>query len=280
MDLKINLKFKEAIPPLSADEYQNLRESLLREGCRDAIIVWNGVIVDGYNRYEICKELDISFNSSEMNFESDAAVIEWILLNQLSRRNLTDVERGRVALKLKEGFAAKAKENQGARTDLLAGLPKSEPSNTRKNLARLAGLGERTLAKIEKVDNEAPEIIRNAMGGLLSVNKAAQITDILKQLPEEDRKTEAKRLILKASSERMAQINYEEKISKTLCDIIGTATINYEYLTEECARIYLKKSPSTVLQIADDIDYEVGLLSKLKDIFLSINCLAGTEMAE
>lgn len=280
MELQISPKFKEAIPPLNTEEYQNLRESLRREGCRDAVLIWNGVIVDGHNRYEICKELGIPFNASETNFDSEDDALLWIMRNQLSRRNLTDVERGRIALKLKESFAAKAKQNQGMRTDLLAELPRSEPSNTRKNLARLAGLGERTLAKIEKVDREAPEIIRNAMGGAIFVNMAAQFTDILNGLPEEERETEAERLMDKAHKENWERICYEEKIAKKLCDVIGAATINYEYITEECARIYLKRSPSSVLQIASNIDYEVGLLLKFKDIILSINSLEGTEMAE
>jgi len=50
-ELKINQKFKDAIPPLSDEEYANLRESIQAEGCRDAIIIWDSNIVDGHNRY-------------------------------------------------------------------------------------------------------------------------------------------------------------------------------------------------------------------------------------
>jgi hypothetical protein len=111
MELRINNKFKDLIPPLDFEEYENLRESLKNEGCRDSIIVWNGVIVDGHNRYELCKELRIPFNAFEKSFESEDDVLLWIMKNQLSRRNLCDVERGRLALKMKDIIAARAREN-------------------------------------------------------------------------------------------------------------------------------------------------------------------------
>jgi hypothetical protein len=50
-ELKINLRFQTAIAPLSEEEYENLRESVITEGCRDSLIVWNGYIVDGHNRF-------------------------------------------------------------------------------------------------------------------------------------------------------------------------------------------------------------------------------------
>ena len=53
-ELRIDEEFRTIIPPLSAAEYSNLEQSLRLEGCRDAITVWDGVIVDGHNRYEIC----------------------------------------------------------------------------------------------------------------------------------------------------------------------------------------------------------------------------------
>lgn len=55
MNLKINKEFEELIPPLTIEEEENLENSLKNEGCRDALVVWNGTIVDGHHRYKICK---------------------------------------------------------------------------------------------------------------------------------------------------------------------------------------------------------------------------------
>ena len=87
--LKIDEEFRTIIPPLTAEEYGNLERSLRMEGCRDAIRVWNGVIVDGHNRYEICRRWNIPYNVIQISFTSREAAISWICLNQLSRRNLT-----------------------------------------------------------------------------------------------------------------------------------------------------------------------------------------------
>ena len=67
-DLATDDEFSALIRPLTNDEYHTLEESLLREGCREAIIIWNGIIVDGHNRYKICKRWDLPFRTAEKQF--------------------------------------------------------------------------------------------------------------------------------------------------------------------------------------------------------------------
>ena len=59
--LVIDDEFKHLIRPLKRKEFLQLEENLLRDGCRDPIVVWNDVIVDGHNRYEICTRHGIPF---------------------------------------------------------------------------------------------------------------------------------------------------------------------------------------------------------------------------
>jgi replicative DNA helicase len=93
------------------------------------------------------------------------------------------------------------------------------------------------------------------------------VFDFLQQVPETMREAEAERLLAEFK-EREEQINREEKISKILCNIISAATIDYEYLTDECVEIYLKRSLSSVQKLIADIDYEISLLKKLEGLFL------------
>lgn len=58
--LRIDKGFKELIRPLFKNEYLQLEANLIADGCREPIAVWNGVIVDGHNRYKICSEHSIS----------------------------------------------------------------------------------------------------------------------------------------------------------------------------------------------------------------------------
>ena len=91
--LKIKKEFKNLIRPLNRQEYSQLEENILNDGCREAIITWNGYIVDGHNRYEICTAHDIPYKVLEMEFECEEAAVAWICANQLGRRNISEETR-------------------------------------------------------------------------------------------------------------------------------------------------------------------------------------------
>lgn len=91
--LRIEKEFKNLIRPLKREEYIQLEDNILNEGCRDPIVVWHYTIIDGHNRYEICKRHQIPFHILEMEFECKEAAIAWICANQLGRRSITDETR-------------------------------------------------------------------------------------------------------------------------------------------------------------------------------------------
>lgn len=91
--LKIDPEFKALIPKLRKNEYLQLESNIMMDGCREAIITWNGIIVDGHNRYEICHRHNIPFHIKEMEFDCREAVISWICANQLGRRNISEETR-------------------------------------------------------------------------------------------------------------------------------------------------------------------------------------------
>lgn len=93
MKLIIDPEFKALIPKLKKAELLQLECNLLSDGCREPIITWNGIIVDGHNRYEICHRHSIPFRIKEMEFDCREAVMAWICCNQLGRRNISDETR-------------------------------------------------------------------------------------------------------------------------------------------------------------------------------------------
>lgn len=48
--LQIDPEFKRLSVPLSQEEERRLENSLIREGCKEPITVWNGCILDGHKR--------------------------------------------------------------------------------------------------------------------------------------------------------------------------------------------------------------------------------------
>ena len=109
---KIDAEFSTLIPPLNADEYSRLEQSIIAEGCRDAIVLWNNIIIDGHNRYRICKKHNLPYKTITRDFASRQDVIIWMLQNQLSRRNLTDFQRIEIVRKSENLVKAQAKERQ------------------------------------------------------------------------------------------------------------------------------------------------------------------------
>lgn len=92
-ELKIDDGFKNLIPPLSINEYKQLEQNIIKEGCREPISIWNGYIIDGHNRYEICIKWDIPFQIREVDFHSREEAVSWICSNQLGRRNISQETR-------------------------------------------------------------------------------------------------------------------------------------------------------------------------------------------
>ena len=108
----IDNEFQGLIPTLTDDEFKGLEDSILSEGCRDALVVWGDTLVDGHNRYKICKKHNLPFKTIQKEFSSRDEVLLWILNNQLSRRNLNDFQRIELVRKFEEAVKVQAKERQ------------------------------------------------------------------------------------------------------------------------------------------------------------------------
>ena len=190
--MKIDVEFQSLIPPLTYEEKKMLEESILSEGCRDAIVVWNDTIIDGHNRYEICTKHGIPFETVSREFEDRNDVIEWIIKNQFGRRNLPMHERARLALRLKPVIAEKAKENErkGAEMTNKTGCQNSanpiQKVDTKLEIAKAAGVSHDTIAKVEKIEETAPApVVQASRKGDISVNAAYQVTKMMQEEQEE-----------------------------------------------------------------------------------------------
>ncbi len=88
--LSIDPEFKALLAPLSAKEYEQLEENIIREGCLEPLTIWQNIIIDGHNRYSICRKHNINFRTRNVHFNERDEVIAWICANQLGRRNLSE----------------------------------------------------------------------------------------------------------------------------------------------------------------------------------------------
>jgi len=173
MSIVIDKEFESLIPPLTAEEFAQLEENCVKEGIRDALITWNGILVDGHNRFKIAAKHGLLWNEKRMEFADRNEAIRWIILNQFGRRNLSAYDRSVLALKLKPVIAEKAKEKQGTRTDI---CQKSDKSiDTKKELAKVAGVSHDTIHKVEAIQNSGnQQLIDDVREGRESINSGYQ----------------------------------------------------------------------------------------------------------
>lgn len=89
-DLKTDADFRNLIHPVTRQEYLQLEADMKDKGCQTPIITWDGYIVDGHNRYEICRKNNIPFCTIELRFGCKEEVMVWICTSQLERIDLPD----------------------------------------------------------------------------------------------------------------------------------------------------------------------------------------------
>lgn len=96
-NLIIDPEFQGKIPPLMEDEYKQLEENILSAGeVYTPIVTWNGIIVDGHNRWKVIQahpEANIQYRTKAIPFKDKWDAFDWMYRNQLGRRNLTDEQR-------------------------------------------------------------------------------------------------------------------------------------------------------------------------------------------
>nr|GEU28200.1 hypothetical protein [Tanacetum cinerariifolium] len=190
MQIKINGELRAYIEPLTEAEYSALERSVLAEGCRDALVLWQDTLVDGHNRYQICQEHGIPFKAVENTSFRDLDDVKlWMIDNNLGRRSISDYQRGVLALRKKEIVRARALElaAEAAAEDAAIAPPDGEakpkpaamPLTSREDIARAARLSSATISQIEKIQKTAtPELVEAVRSGTISINAAATVASL------------------------------------------------------------------------------------------------------
>jgi len=214
MELKIDEGLKAYIDPLTPDEHESLERSILSEGCRDSLVVWGDLLIDGHNRYGICQKHGLPFNTVQATqFKNMDDVHLWMIDQHLGRRSVSDFQRGVLALRKREIIAERRAAAAAAVNAAKAAQPASEEApwegetdpvvaqalasvakvpdealDTREALARAARLSAGQVKMIETIQEKAaPEVVAAVKAGELSLNAAA----VVATLPEEEQQAVA-----------------------------------------------------------------------------------------
>ena len=197
MNITVNEALKAYIDPLTPDEHAALERSILAEGCRDALVLWGDVLVDGHNRYGICQKHGLPFQTVQnTRFQSMEDVHLWMIDQHLGRRSVSDFQRGVLALRKREilaerraqTIAATAFQDEAATSEANDATPEPNPLKSRTDIAKAARLSSSQIVQIEKIQKQAaPELVAAVKSGVISINAAAAVAS----LPAEEQKSAA-----------------------------------------------------------------------------------------
>ena len=151
------------------------------------------MLIDGHDRYRICEAHGVPYQVVQKDFADRNSVLLWIINNQVSRRKLPTHEMVRLALRKEPIYAELAKANQGTHTDLFLKSEKSKfvtPIDSYKEIAKAAGVGHDTVAKVRKIEAVAsPEVKKQLRNQKISINQAYQ------QIRQDEKKQEVQQRI-------------------------------------------------------------------------------------
>ncbi|WP_372393571.1 plasmid replication/partition related protein [Xanthomonas sp. NCPPB 3582] len=212
MNIVVKEELKAYIDPLTPDEHEALERSLLAEGCRDALVLWGEVLVDGHNRYGICQKHGLPFQTVQNpRFTSMQDVHLWMIEQHLGRRSVSDFQRGVLALRKREILAARQRsqreadaaaeapvvadthaqtdgddsamrDNPAAQAAEDTDSPPWDDTSTpvsRAELAREARLSSNQVVMIERIHKQAaPEVVQAVKAGEISISAAAAVATL------------------------------------------------------------------------------------------------------
>ncbi len=228
MALKIKSSFRDLCPKLSEDELAQLEENILTDGMViNPIVVYDGFIVDGHNRYEIAQKHNIPYEVTRLTFDTDAEAMAWIYHHQKGRRNWTKKQaayaRGKIYAEEKQTHGGERKSGSSYQSDNLKSTTKTEttktgtkttstaksPSKTAERIAKEEGVGQATVLRnatfAEDVDKLAAPIKQSVLNESLKATNA-----------------EVKTLAQKPKTEQQKIVKAAKDSGKSIKEILGT----------------------------------------------------------
>lgn len=170
--LNIDNELRDLIPALTTDEYEQLEQNILEEGIRDSLIIWGNTIVDGHNRYNIALEHALPFEVDNRDFESKDDVINWMIDNQLGRRNLTPQQQSYLRGKRYSQEKKSVNEFKGNQHSRSGGDHNEHQQKTAEKIAKQYGVSAPTIRRdehfskgVDNISRYQPELKNEILSG-------------------------------------------------------------------------------------------------------------------
>lgn len=206
-------------PMMSEDEHKQLVESIKNKGQQDLIVIYEGKILDGRNRYKACREIGIA---PKLKGYIGSDPLGYVTTKNLHRRHLTDSQRAEIALKIAERLTDEENKKNAAEkpepkpSETKKTKPNASPANIKKAAAKMS-ISPQTVDKIKKIKEKAPEKIDEIKSGKKTINKVFE---------------EIKKAEVKEKPETTNQLTADEMLARETA--INAAKNALEFFNNDC----------------------------------------------
>ena len=287
-------ELRDLIPPLQAEESNQLEKNILAEGCREALLIWQTtadvldssstqtsavyILVDGHNRYGICIKHKLNFKIHLISFNSLKEVRDYMIDNQLGRRNLIPEqasylrglryntekqEKGKYTREEHKGqnVPYEIMDSEGA--NLIENMEEthkgqnvpyeliSKKESTSARLSKQYNVSEKTIKRdaefAEGLNLLAPELKKDILSGRIKAKKSdiQQLTQVEKPESPIDSLNKISALI-------------SVKASKSENKNVHDGTVTFTYKNEDSRENLLKKVKKSIKNASDsDVTVEI-----------------------
>jgi ParB-like chromosome segregation protein Spo0J len=159
-----------AFPPMTPEEYQSLKDSIDSHGVLNPITIYEGMVIDGWHRYQAAMELGMDCPEAELEEWLDPK--DFVLAQNKNRRHITMAQMAMATTAVYE-WLPRGRQNKSA---LSADL------KTSAELAEISGTSERTIRQAKSVmKNATPEVQNAVKSGKIGLYKAQEISKLPKE---------------------------------------------------------------------------------------------------
>ena len=266
-EIFVDEEFQSILLVLDKETYASLEDNLLRNGCMYPLVLWENILIDGHNRYEICTKHGISFSTVIKEFESRDAVLIWIIENQVARRNLNPTQlsycRGRHYRSDKKIVTNEKGKNQFSEVEAQNG-PQPKDITTATRLAKKYKVSRNTIKRDAKVSEAidaigmtSPEAKKSILSGETSITKK-YLNELICGIDED----------IAEAADRIEKGAFEKKkpASPIEADGNGSGGILLDDNTPDgAAPAKLNPLHAAVVKLSDDFSSDVNRLAKDSD---------------
>lgn len=262
--LIIDPEFRDKIPPLTEDEFTLLEENILSDGAVfSPLIVWDGTILDGHNRYEIIqKHPELTYAVHKMSFDNRYEALSWICKHQLGRRNLTPQQKKYL---IGQRYEAEKMAHGGERVATVQNEPLPSSHKTRAQIANDTSTSESYVMRagwyaqgVDAAEEALPGIKQEILTGAIKPTETA-VAAVAKAAPEERPRLAADLKKSKDDRDKKPRPAYHK------APPAASRKAEMQKIAEISAEMERDKAPSTEENVLCSLDGEIVSFMELFD---------------